>query len=612
MPLRDLKLYGDFLAKNQQQQAIENKKLDQENQKIHLEKLKIVQDQAQKDLKVKEIETGNISKELDNKEKKIGLWERLTDILSGRAERDSATEDARQKLSQVRTASPDSIQKQLATLPEPPPPPPPSLQAPDTAPPPDMVVEPEPLPPPPELVPPPGPMVVPAPPFVDVQPTQEALDQEAERIRAGIAQREMLLKRQEAVNSSFIQSLRQTQQRMSDNMALQKSLSEDPPTYRKALANVHWSQELVGILDASLNGHLYENPMQYLDNIVNKELADQMSRYKAQKGYLASEASMYQQFYNMNKDEVEAQHSTLALLYKGEQDQVKSYARLVKNAEQRTALENLNKELQYKHDIEIGKLEAHAQQKGVDNAIKMAKLAIETQELQEKKEARLQKNQQQAALQVPGVPFGLSPKDVIDRRIPFGGKDYYDMPKNILEGKEGVRQAVRNNVKSVQNVKGLEKEAKKLSTSKFFASYTTWVPFSSMGEEARRTFDRVNKGLTELKLKFRIQFTGGGNISQGEHAMMDKYFEVKDGRWVFKGTQQRLAQLIAKGKGEYDTLFKILKKVSFFNTLTDMDQSPTFKNQSRVQKFKAVQKELGLSDKDIKDFIKNVDYGGGT
>ena len=76
-----------------------------------------------------------------------------------------------------------------------------------------------------------------------------------------------------------------------------------------------------------------------------------------------------------------------------------------------------------------------------------------------------------------------------------------------------------------------------------------------------------------------------------------------------KNTQKVAKILMGLGRGDYDTLFKIVRKDAFFSTLTEMQQSPTFSlMNSREQQFALTAKELGVKSQDLTDFLNGVEY----
>ena len=452
---------------------------------------------------------------------------------------------------------------------------------------------------PPEPIPmPSGRLSVPAPPIPDTRSTREALEAQKESILAGIETREHIQKQQEAVTSAFKESQKQYRRKMVRNLELQRKLSENPPTYRQAVSNVGLFGQIIGIIDAGMHGHLYENPTQLLDGLIEKEMADQVSRYKTGSDYLKTQRSMYNQFYDLSKDEFEAESSTKALLYKGVADQIDSYSKLAVTEQQMATLGNLKKEVMYKHGMEVAKMQQAGQQKAFDNAVKMAGLNIKQYEAETKR------------LKTQGKEgLGLSPKERVDRRVRFGGEDFYDIPKGILDKKEGVRDTLKSSKKTVRGAYDLERTANTITKGAGVRSLFAGLPFTDYGEKDRAKFETLNKGMIKLMLKSRIEFTGGGNMSDAERAYLEQFYESKKGVFVLKNTQKITKILMGLGRGDYETLFKILKKDAFFNALTEMQQSPTFSQMNnREQQFGLTAKELGINKKDMADYLNGVDY----
>ena len=380
------------------------------------------------------------------------------------------------------------------------------------------------------------------------------------------------------------------------NIDVQRKLAENPPTFKKALSNLNWGQKIVGLLDAGINGRLYEQPFQLLNNFVEQELAEQVAQYNSKQQFGALERNMYAQFYDLSKDEYQAEASVRAVLLKGVSDEIEAFGQLATNTQQIQALQSLNRDIQYKHQIEQAKLNQKAQQDGFDRGIKIMNLQLK---------------QYEAGLGVGGpagkTGAGLKPKEKIDRRVPFAGEDYYDIPKQTLDKKGGLRDIVQASKSTFLKTPQLEKVAKKVTWKGGFIAPLAIVGVDK-AQKAQAQFDTLNKGLTDVMLQSRIKFTGGGNMSNQEQSYLRDFYEVKEGAFVLKDAQKRLKILMGLGIGKYETLFKIIKKDAFFNTLNSMEQSPLFKIQDKVDKYKAVAKELGTSPKDLQDYLKGIDY----
>ena len=613
MPLQDMNSYKLLLdqhtAEQSRKDAIEAQKAENEKRKIDIELSKVTAQFQKDDVEKKALATDILGKELENKEKKAGLLASLyegsnTETLvnigkglaglvspSGSGERKGATKTAQDVKSGLRKQTDiDAINKQLAESSPPP--------APAPAPAPAQ----EPLATP--FEPPPVPSIqqsrlsVPAPPFPETRPTMEALDAQKREIKAGIETRAHIQKQQEAITSAFTEAGNQYRRQLIRNNELQRQLAQDPPTYRKAISNIGLIPAIIGIVDAGMHGHLYENPTQLLDGLIERELSDQISRYRAGESYLQSQQYMYSQFYALNKDHFEAESSTKAMLYKGVQDQIDAYSKLAVTEQQRAQLGNLSKEIRYKHQMEVAKMQQAGEQNAFENAIKIAGLKIKQQEADIKQ------------MKVTGAGgSGLSPKERIDRRVPFGGEDFYDIPKGALDKKEGVRDTIRASKKSVRGSYGLEKVASEITKGSGVKSFFAGLPFTDIGEKERARFETLNKGLIKLMLKSRIEFTGGGNMSEQEQRFLRQFYEVKEGKFILKNTQKVLKILMGLGRGDYETLFKIVRKDAFFNALTEMQQSPSFTQlNTEAQQYALTKKELGVSDKDLTDYLKGVEY----
>ena len=600
MPIQDLNQYGKLLKQNQQKNQIDFLKQDNESKKIQIDLLKTLTEKELSDVEAQKIKTETLGLETDNKQKKNELLEflkgtQLGTLASGasgllnpanQAENQRATADAKKRQAETRKASDKSIAEQLASLTEPAQPSKPSKPSKPTK---QAVLEPEMFSegqrsslPSTDLIKPDR-LDLPPPPVYDTADAVRSLEESNKAIKEGIEFRNRIFKQREVIKDNFLKAKQDYVVNMRRNMDLQQTLSENPPTYRQALADVDWFSKILSVVNAGMYGDLHENPTMLLDDLVNRELADQQSVYASRLGYLKNEQSMYQQFYNLSKDELEAESSTLAVLYSGVADQIESYAKIATNEQQLVGLKAMSDDMRRKSAMEEMKIQQNAQTKAYDLAMKKIDLDMKKLEYA-----------QVTMPQPAGSGANLSPTERTDRRVDFAGQAYYDIPKGQLDKKEGVRQVIKAGRRAVEGSYGLEKVGRSITKGDAFKSFFAGAPFTDFGEKERQKFETLNKGLIKLMLKSRIDFTGGGNMSQQEQAFLRQFYEVKEGRFVLKNTQKVLKIVMGLGRGDYDTLFKIVRKDAFFNSLTEMEQSPMFNMLPKAEKYKMTAKDLGF------------------
>ena len=436
-------------------------------------------------------------------------------------------------------------------------------------------------------------VVVPEPPTMALSDVKSAFKREQEAIQEGIKQREVLRQQAEAVNRGFKTSIREYKDKMIRNMALQRELADNPPSFKKAVMNIGIGQVVIGILDAFMHGHLHQPGEQLLDQLIERELADQMNAYKAKGDFLKNQQSIYGQFYNLSKDELEAEASTRAVLYKNIADEIAGYSQMAQSQQELAKLEAMNKQVLFNHQQQLRSIDENAKQKAFERGIKLSELEIKKQKLALEK------------FKITDLG-GLSKKERIDRRVSFGGRDYYDIPKPELSKKEGVRDVIRTSKLAVTGSYNLENVAKSITKISALKSMAADIPWVDWGEKDLAKFKTLNKGLIKLMLKSRIEFTGGGNMSEQEQRFLRQFYEVKEGRWFLKNTQATLKILMGLGRGDYDTLFKIVRKDAFYNTLKQMEQSPEFNAMTEQKKYAEVIKGLGIKTKDIKFMFSDI------
>ena len=421
------------------------------------------------------------------------------------------------------------------------------------------------------------PLSIPPAPGYQIEQSLKGLDELDRKTLEGIKFREDVMQKQVAIKDSFLTAQREWQNNIQKNVELQRRLTDDPPSYKKALANVHWTGKVMSILDAMLYGHLPSDGTTLLDELVAKELSDQTTAYKEKLGYLAQQKSMYSQFLEINKDSASAESATLAMLYKGVSDQIDSYSKLATNAQQKEQLRHLKDMAHRKAFFEDEKFNLERKKVYTDIAIKNAELAIKKQEL----------------AQGP-VGGGLKPTEQIDRRVRFGDVDYYDIPKDQLTDKQvGVRRVLSSKRQAFRKINQLEAIEKKLTPVTGAKALLAVLPGTKIGEKEKRAYDTLNKNLIDIMLTYRITFSGGGNMSNQEQKWLRQFFEVKESSaWTGMDAGKRLKILKSKESGEYTTLFKLLKKSAEGEALTAMEKSPTFNMLPKSEKLKQVKKYL--------------------
>ena len=455
-------------------------------------------------------------------------------ILTGKGKQQSAVERAKQNEGGFKKQTPEEKAQQIEKNPYVPK----TATAPITAPP--TVTQPFSLPEPISLNP--SQINVPPPPIPDTKSTMEALEAQKQEIKAGIETREHIQKINEAIKSSYLEAGKQHRIRTMRNIELQRKLAENPPTYRKAVSNVGLFGQIIGIIDAGMHGHLYENPTQLLDGLIEKELADQVSKYKAGSDYLKTEQNMYGQFYQISKDEFEAESSTRAMLLKGIDQQIDAYSKLAVTDQQKATLGNLKKEVLYKHGVEIAKMQQTGQQKEFENFIKIAGIKIKQQEADTKR-----------------IKAGQTSKSdlykIRENEVKVDGKTYYIAKPD--------RKAFQDGMLEIKSAKNKADEIERLSKQVKWNYVPTGVSafFTPKGKAERAKLRTLNKLLQAGAGSMRVKLVGPGAVSLYELKVLENYMEVtKDGGWL-KVVKPLGPRIWAKAKrGDYDALISVLRK----------------------------------------------------
>ena len=569
MSLQNLKEYSRVLQQNQQKNLVEQQKTklellkqDNESKKIEMDLFKTINDSELSAVEANKVKTETLGLEEDIKEKK-GRF--LMDFIEstnlgglavgvGRAikrksqENTRATQRAREQLKAgSNRASDEDIQAQIQGLQNEAQPPgaqpgaqpgavPPPAQPPAGPP---SIERPEgwddPLP---TMTPVGGGRLdLPPAPERDVGPSIKSLEEANLATQRGIDAREDLFEKQRVITDEFKKGRANYVKSMQRNMALQERLAQNPPSYRSALSNVGWFEKIIGLIDAGMNGHLLDNPTQLLDEMVERELQDQKVAHASVGELLSKQASMYKQFYNLSKDEFEAESSTRAMLYKGVSDQIEGFNKIATNEQQIVGLRALNGDMKRKHAIEEHKLKESMNKRIADQTMKNADLAL-------KKQSQMIK----LAKLAQGEP--VEKKD----QILIGGKWLF-MPSTR---QKTFRKEMQDSAGIYSGLAEVERLAKGINSKDIIAStkLSGWV--SEGGRRSREKVQNINRILRGMAGKARVAIVGPGALSDQERVVLEKYFNVqKEGKFINVIGFKTWSGVTA---GDYQALVNVLRK----------------------------------------------------
>ena len=179
-------------------------------------------------------------------------------------------------------------------------------------------------------------------------------------------------------------------------------------------------------------------------------------------------------------------------------------------------------------------------------------------------------------------------------------------------GAKSVRESIKQSAQIVNRMADVRGATEKLKFSSL--DDLVFTPFSAKSKKARAEFKNLNRTLTGLALENRIQFTGGGNMSNEERIVLFSFFEVKEGKWFLKDTQAIISSLVDQNLGNYTSLGDYLEKASFYSALSTAEaESISFEGLDAKNKFDDIGKQMGLSQDKVESYWrsnKNTKYKG--
>ena len=380
---------------------------------------------------------------------------------------------------------------------------------------------------------------------------------------------------------------------------------------------MNWLAKIASVMDASMNGHLRESPTYMLDQFVAKELHSQQAQYQARAGLLDERKNAYQQFYGLAKDEYEAQTSTTSFLYKAMADQLKSLSGLADTPEKKLMLMQAVEDAEQKSAMAEKMFEVKQKQFAIQEARKSYDSETKRMDMQRKAITDMEKIKQgwrgldikeQTRLDKQADRQRKLASETQQKTIKLGDTSIVARDK---KGATAIRDAISNNKQTFVDIRILKAKVGKIKSTTQWKALFAPLPGKFGDKELARNRD-LNKSLITAMLKKRVDFTGGGNMTDKEQERLRDFFEVKEGVWVLKDFQKISKILLNKWAGKYDQLFNLLQKESFGLTYKELEKnSDTFKEMSKKDQFKEVAKALGLNAKETKHALENFTTGLG-
>ena len=393
-----------------------------------------------------------------------------------------------------------------------------------------------------------------------------------------------------------------------------KSILENPPTYKASLDHKNWSQKVIGILQAGAGEHLYTHPATLLQNLVEKEYMNQVKNM--------TDNTIYSQFYKDSKNSRLAEASTKSVLYGGIMNQINFLEADATDMREKIYYETMRDDIQWLMGTEEMKADDILKQQAGNAFIERMSYSVKQYNEDKRRvkglELKLKEKKLREKLEgkKPGevltdwediITKGLKPKEKIDRRVDVGDVTLLDIPKGQLDKKGGVREVLEASSHTFRKAYDIQKQVDDIKFGDAGLAFLAPLP-GKLGDKERRKFQSINKGLIKFMLKSRIEFTGGGNMSEYEQAQLREFYDVKEGSYVLKDSQKIAKILMNKWRGDYTTLLNILKKDAFFNAYTKYELSPTFRIMTKKQRFLEIQKQFNVSKKDLSAYWRGDTY----
>jgi len=410
-------------------------------------------------------------------------------------------------------------------------------------------------------------------------------------------QQKEVLEHKRQVWKTYIEASNKVEITRKKMSALQLSLNElnkNPPLRQQALANVNWVGRISSAIHAALQGYLkghgvvpHEAPL-LLDKLIQDEYNDIVAQYEARKDNISSEFNLLAAALEWDKNDIVAKQAVLTQLYGMQNDifknEMASLSLQAENRDKTLAAADLRQEMEERERAEILKLqkllfESQFQEQGI-TPLEAAKLSRQDRayRLQHKK---YQQSERKARLEEGKMALqGTTGKREVSIR--FRSEKKADKAEDIvLSGREDFNKVKQYTAmtKKIGGLKGL---------GKYLTSKTSF--FTKRGREARSLFVEIEKGLKLWSLTARLKFTGGGNMSEWEQKVLASFFEVKGNR--------PFRQFTAATRGDFETLFKALKKNAFNSTTNEFLNSIDFRKLDRNEKIRFIADKIGISNKE--------------
>ncbi len=403
-------------------------------------------------------------------------------------------------------------------------------------------------------------------------PEPEGVEEAAEDFRGAVKKSEGFLQKAEmelkAMNDTaeklrkgYQKEKEKARDRISDiNVKLQE-LSKEPP--QRSAANLSFVQKVLGVLVAGGRGFLGDkNPAQLIDDLIEQDFRNQKIAYESKQQGLAFEANQYSKIYEYVKEDEIALNAFTEMKYK-------TIMTSVAFKDKSLNLQKINVDMQAKvakiQQDRSDKINAQAQQNFQNKiaketlGIKREAAGLQRYEAQTKRMA-LNKSKEQKSFH--GIP------------VLYKGAE-----KDIVKFRDETSAHIRasTNLSKIINGKGkwgaIYKEIKKKGR---FGETALKLQMGAKGvfrmeDKYRQVLTLLTSELIKIASSGRIQYTGGGQLSEGEKRLLGEAIgldltQIKEGETLGSVMKGHMFSMI--GSGVFEQAVKKLTKESKNNYMT--------------------------------------------
>ena len=411
------------------------------------------------------------------------------------------------------------------------------------------------------------------------------------------------------VEESSLRAIDQVKTELLNMDRVYKQYQNNPVTYRSALSNANFGKRVIATvlnLGRRVDPYSKKQTVDFVQKLVDEEVTSQKMARTEQLGIMKQRMNIYDTYLRIIKDERLASLATENTILEQvekmlkinnlqeEQGLIKSRRTLNEERAKNLVFERQNSITQGLTAYEMGVL----QDKAVKRGLEKRKLDLEEQKFLKKLESPEK------------VGTGLTPVQELERSKDIGGrkflgrtaKDIRKFADQTTERKNFSKFHFGNIKTDIQTIKkagyvggGEEGGLIDRSALGIFGKNT----------KANFAYNRIWRAMKQLALGKRIEFTGGGNMSDYEQRVLNEFFSAH---------KSKFKTLSAIKTGRMENINRILLRANFYSELHEAESTfdvvGGFKSLSRGEQLYLIQKELGYSNEQMREVFKKEERKG--